>query len=471
MLVVLFLVVMVQRWGSGSPAQWVQAQLVTSRSWVNQLAEQLDPQITIATLPEAVAEANGASTTTAPQTDGQSDGLLFTTTGDAAPDQVASLDQERTPVLPATGQEAGVIVDQPTAALGQSATVTPTATLALPTATALPSRQPTATPLPPTATATTPATPTPAEATVTATAAATVAPTVAATATLRQQPKAEAIVETLPEAGTPTGGIGGAVTAANAATDAPTAAPTDAPTAVILQPTATPEPTLTPTPPPTVAPTPATKTYTIRSGDTPLVIANAYGISVNELLAYNGLSLDDARRLRVGQVLVIPTDETPVEPTSTATAVITAVPAAPTTAATVAADVAEDVAVAAAPSSPIRVDAPVLRSPEVGSSLSCSAVNSLIWLPVAFIRESDQYLLHLGFLSGYNGDGSEQVTWILEQWRPSNVTLWDLDQGLCGLAPQAFGRQWRWYVEVMEAADGGWRSVSPSSQIWGFSWN
>jgi len=95
----------------------------------------------------------------------------------------------------------------------------------------------------------------------------------------------------------------------------------------------------------------------------------------------------------------------------------------------------------------------------------------LIWLPVAFIRDSDQYLLHLGFLNGYNADGSEQVTWILEQWRPANVTLWDLDEGLCGLAPQAFGRQWRWYVEVVEAAGSGWQPVSPPSVIGGFSWN
>ena len=95
----------------------------------------------------------------------------------------------------------------------------------------------------------------------------------------------------------------------------------------------------------------------------------------------------------------------------------------------------------------------------------------MTWLPVAYIRESDQYLLHLGFLSGYNGDGSEQVTWILEQWRPANVTQWDLDKGLCGLAPQAFGRQWRWKVEVVEASGNDWQPVSPPSAIWGFSWN
>lgn len=302
-LVALFFVIMLQRWGSGSSTHWVQEQYVTSRDWVNQLAEQLDPQITIATLPEAVAEVNGASVPTASQA--ESNAFLFRANSDASREQSPSFDQESTPVVAETAPEEPVAAEQPTAELRQAATVTPTATLAPATATALPTLQPTATALPPTATATTPATPTSVEATV--------APPVEATVTPRQQPKAEAIVETLPESGTPVGGIGGAVTAANALTDEPTA--------VILQPTATPEPTQTPIPTPTVAPTlaptvaptVATTTYTIRAGDTPLAIANEYGIRVNELLAYNGLSVDDARRLRVGQVLIIPTSKTPVE--------------------------------------------------------------------------------------------------------------------------------------------------------------
>jgi hypothetical protein len=200
-------------------------------------------------------------------------------------------------------------------------------------------------------------------------------------------------------------------------------------------------------------------TYTVRAGDTPAEIAGQFGITVNELLATNGLSLNDARRLRVGQVLTIAVAATPAPPTpTTASATATpTLPAAPT--------------VTDTPASAVRVDAPVLRSPENGSFLSCNSDNALIWLPVAYIRESDQYLLHLGFLAGYNGDGSEQVTWVLEQWRPSNVTLWDLDNGLCSLAPQAYGREWRWYVEVVEAAGSGWQPVSPPSAIGRFSWN
>ncbi len=44
--------------------------------------------------------------------------------------------------------------------------------------------------------------------------------------------------------------------------------------------------------------------YTIRSGDTPASIARRYGITPEQLIAYNGIA--DPRRLVVGQTLVIP---------------------------------------------------------------------------------------------------------------------------------------------------------------------
>ena len=87
------------------------------------------------------------------------------------------------------------------------------------------------------------------------------------------------------------------------------------------------------------------------------------------------------------------------------------------------------------------------------------------------MREEDRYLLHLGFLNGYNTDGSENVVWILEQQQPPNATIWRMDEGLCSLAPQNYGRQWRWYVEVVEPVGTGWQSVSLPSSIWMFSWN
>lgn len=451
-LVCLFLVVMIQRWENGTSLQWVQTQVTSGRNWVEQLAQQLDPQITISTLPETAAQSNTAGVPLAAPANNQENSLVFyansaSSTGEAPTLGQADSATAANPLLTDTATGEPLAATQPAGAVNALALMTATIGVEETTAPALPSPEPTmsattppVTPTPPPPTATAPATPT---------AAAT------PTSTLRQ-PTAEALVEALPKTSTPLSGIGGAVTdTANAAV-----APIATPLVTILQPTATvePTPTLLPTATATATATPAAQSYTIRSGDTPLAIANQFEISVNELLAINGLSVDDARRLRVGQILIIPNNAVSATPTQPSLS--------PTTTPT-----AAQVTAAAAPGSVIRLDPPALRSPETGSSLSCSSTNSLTWLPVTFIREKDQYLLHLGFLSGYNGDGSEQVTWILEQWRPSNVTLWDLDEGLCSLAPQAFGRQWRWYIEVVEAANGSWRAVSSPSQIWGFSWN
>ena len=50
-----------------------------------------------------------------------------------------------------------------------------------------------------------------------------------------------------------------------------------------------------------------TREYVIRKGDTPGVIAERLGVSTNELIKLNNL---DSRRLRIGQVLVVPGTET-----------------------------------------------------------------------------------------------------------------------------------------------------------------
>ena len=250
--------------------------------------------------------------------------------------------------------------------------------------------------------------------------------------------------------------------------------------ASILQPTPTVQPSATAAPTATAVPATATATtavttYKVQAGDTPLAIAGRFDIGVDELFAANGLSAADARRLRVGQELIIPVLGQAVQPSATATpTVIAPTSAAPaiTAAANSAVPTATTMPTAVpAPDSPIRLDAPQLRSPENDASLSCGGSNSLIWLPVSYMREGDRYLLHLGFLSGYNTDGSESIVWVLEQLQPANATIWSMDEGLCGLSPQDFGRQWRWYVEVVEPTDAAKTSVSLPSAIWGFSWN
>jgi hypothetical protein len=169
---------------------------------------------------------------------------------------------------------------------------------------------------------------------------------------------------------------------------------------------------------------------------------------VDALLAANGLSRDDARRLRTGQVLVIPGSGQAIN-----TAVNVINPVAPFT----------------GPAA-IRLDAPQLRSPENSSQVSCTQGNTLAWEPVSFIRASDQYLMHLGFVNGTSTDGRETVVWVLEQIQSSSNTIWQMDPSLCGLAPQEFGRKWYWYVEVIELANGARVRLSSPSQSWSFSW-
>jgi len=103
--------------------------------------------------------------------------------------------------------------------------------------------------------------------------------------------------------------------------------PVPTPTAVALStatasattlPTVTRQATFTPvpatpsnTPTPTVTPTPVI--YTIVKGDTLLVIARQFGVSVSAIQQTNGI--DDPRRLHIGQELIIPPKEEGDEPT------------------------------------------------------------------------------------------------------------------------------------------------------------
>jgi hypothetical protein len=188
----------------------------------------------------------------------------------------------------------------------------------------------------------------------------------------------------------------------------------------------------------------------VRSGDTPIAIAGQLGISLDALMSANNLSSEDARRLRAGQVLIIPGGGQ----SSAASAPAAVNPVAPSSGAQA-----------------IRVDPAQLRSPDNGARISCNASNVIAWLPVNFVRESDQYLLHLGFVGAVGSDGREVITWVLEQVQNANNTIWPMDSGLCGLAPQEFGRKWYWYVEVVDMANGGRVRVSAPSETWAFFWN
>ena len=88
---------------------------------------------------------------------------------------------------------------------------------------------------------------------------------------------------------------------------------TQVPTATVALPTA--RPTITPLATTTLAPatmpvpkeatpSPTPVTYVVQSGDTPIVIANKFGVSVADLIALNKI---DPATLQIGAVLIIPT--------------------------------------------------------------------------------------------------------------------------------------------------------------------
>ncbi|MCB0161499.1 MAG: LysM peptidoglycan-binding domain-containing protein, partial [Caldilineaceae bacterium] len=215
-------------------------------------------------------------------------------------------------------------------------------------------------------------------------------------------------------------------------------------------------PTATPTRQPTATPTPAT--YTVQPGDTFLGIAGRLGVTADALRAANQLSAEDARLLRPGQVLTVPSANAARDEAATATATPTAARAT----------VAAPTPVPTATAVQFRLAAPQLRSPENNATIACNSNDSLTWLGVDFIQPADEYIMHLGFVSGRDGAGNETITWVLAQPRPSSRTSWEMDNDLCALAPQAFGRQWLWYVEVVNEQG---EAVSPASDTWRFSWN
>ena len=66
-------------------------------------------------------------------------------------------------------------------------------------------------------------------------------------------------------------------------------------------------------------PTPASPTYTVRAGDTLVTIALRLGLTTEDFLDANNMTIGDARSLQPGQVLLLPGEESDdaAEPTPT----------------------------------------------------------------------------------------------------------------------------------------------------------
>jgi LysM repeat protein len=521
-LVALFLVTLLGRGKAINPLSWVQAQVDAGMSWVQQLGERMDPNLTIQDPASnvdgkgvPVASSDGANSPTA--TPGAGDAA-----GAAAAVAISQTESNNAvATLPATPIETPVATLAPTAT--DQATLPPTAT---PVATLTPTATATNTPLATntatvaaTATHITVALPTPTSVLLQT------GQTVSLTVTLTPTPSKPAVT---PEVGAADAQTTTVATATRKAAANPILLPTNTPaatntatSAAPVLPTATDTPVLLPTPTPVPARTytvkagdtlseiadqfnistdalmaannlavtdvyalqlgdiliipspdspappadtsdaqPATatatapqRTYTLQAGDTPLKIANQFGISVDELLDANNLSREDARHLRSGQVLAIPGANAASAPKETATEAPPAQPPTPTT------------------KTAIRLDTPQLRSPEDNTQISCTGGGKLIWQSVDFMRSSDAFILHLGFVNGVGADGKENIVWVLEQRQTTGNTLWDLDPSLCSLAPQQYGRKWYWYVVVVDEASGTRIPASLPSAMWSFRWN
>ena len=246
-------------------------------------------------------------------------------------------------------------------------------------------------------------------------------------------------------------------------TPAPQASQRSGQAVSIALPTATPTRRSPTVAPPTPTPTTVAATggtggavatiYIVQAGDTLLGIAREFNTSAQIIMDANDISPADAYTIRPGDELIIPNDDgAAAAPTATSRPAATS---APTTAPTVTGPT-------------VRLDTPLLRSPENNTTMSCNAVNSLAWEMVPYILATDRYILHLGFVSARDATGGETVTWVLQQPILPTRSSWEMDSELCALAPQDLGRRWRWYVEVVDESA---TSVSAPSDIWGFTWN
>ncbi len=224
--------------------------------------------------------------------------------------------------------------------------------------------------------------------------------------------------------------------------------------------------------------------YSVRQGDTLVEIAARTGVSVAALQSANQLSDAQAASLQPGDRLVIPgptataTVEAPptATPLPTATVAPTAAPTtAPTTApavvptATAPASATAAPTVAASAPNGMRHPAPTLRSPQDGATIACDA-GRLEWNALANMEPEESYRIHLGFVSGRNAAGNVQITWIIQQDIDSSITQVGIPADFCDKSSDAMGNQWRWYVEAVAKSGATTVPVSPTSDVWGFTW-
>ena len=156
-----------------------------------------------------------------------------------------------------------------------------------------------------------------------------------------------------------------------------------------------------PTPSPTLPPSPTPHVYVVQSGDTLNAIAEKLGITVEALMAANGLTDPDA--LDVGQVLVVPSFESGTQPTP-------AVPAR----ATASSSTSTPLASAQAPRVEIRgVDAPGDLETEAVRLLNTGGVAAMVGWTLDD-GEGQNYIfpaftLHSGAVSVHTRAGTDTV--------------------------------------------------------------
>ena len=435
----LLLVLLAFQSGSGNPLGWAGGRARAASAWVASLSARLDPQLAVIPAPEnnvaaalptaPVGVAPAATAGPVEPQGGVNDGLAMTNTIIVtAGEPVVGLPLSA--IISATAEAVSVAAAvAPAAALSaadEASTVTP-----LPTLTSLPSATPTS---PPTATPS---------------ATATLAPI---NYTVVQGDAAESIAARF-------GITLDALLLANNLSESD---------ATLLQPGQS-----------LVIPLPGGRNdaatgsvYTVRQGDTLIGIAVKTGVPIDEIQAANGLSNAQAASLQPGDELVIPaptalpTAEPSATPLPTDTPAPTVTPASSATPAGRA--TAAPTAAAVAPNG-MRLPAPRLRGPLDGVTVACNA-GRLQWEPIPGIAGDESYRVHLGFVSGRDASGNTQITWLIQQDIPSTITQVGIPADFCDKSSDAMDNQWRWYVEAVAPSGGATLPVSPTSDVWGFTW-
>lgn len=212
-------------------------------------------------------------------------------------------------------------------------------------------------------------------------------------------------------------------------------------------PTDTPEGALPQTPSDTPPPYP---TYVVVNGDTCLGIALRYGVTLNELLAANGLA--DCNFLRVGQKLFVPVHGTPT-PTETLTPA-----AAPTGTAT---------PPATATAAPLPTwPAPDLVSPTQGQAFTAADTTvSLHWAPAGSLRPGEFFSVHV-----------EDITCNCSRVYDTATSQTRLDLPMNLMPTEAVAHIFNWTVTtVRQKTDSGggqiaYEPVGAKSQVGIFTW-